>query len=324
MNHRPRRLRTTIAMRNLVADVSLSPRDLMLPIFVREGIDSPREISGMSNVLQHTEESFLHELDRAISAGIMSVMFFAIPAERDGVGSEACQPNGILSRVVRKARAHAGNQLVLVADLCLDEFTDHGHCGVLNERGEVDNDMTLSHYASMAQTLAEAGADLVGTSGMMDGQVGRIRSALDEAGHVNTGILAYSAKYASHFYGPFRNAVESQLDGDRKTYQQDFRRSKEAKEEILLDISEGADIIMVKPALAYMDVIALAADLSDRPVATYIVSGEYAMVEAAASAGVLDRDATIFELLYGMKRAGANIICTYWAIEFAMKIKEQS
>ncbi|MDF9809801.1 porphobilinogen synthase [Aurantimicrobium minutum] len=324
MIHRPRRLRTSPAMRELVADVTLSPSNLMLPLFVREGIESPREIDGMPGVLQHTEKSFLSVLDEAIEAGIASVMFFAVPEVRDELGSHACTPDGILARVIRLAREHVGDKLVLVADLCLDEFTDHGHCGVLDLRGQVDNDATLIHYVSMACALAEAGADLLGTSGMMDGQVGAIRSGLDSQGYVNTGILAYAAKYASNFYGPFRNAVESQLSGDRKTYQQDFRRTKEGAEEILLDLEEGADMVMVKPALAYMDVLTQAAQLSSKPVAAYVVSGEYSMVEAASAQGVIQREATVFELLFALKRAGANIICTYWALEFALKLKEQS
>lgn len=323
MIHRPRRLRTTAAMRTLVADVALSPSDLMLPLFVREGINAPREIDGMPSVLQHTEESFLEVLDNAIEAGIVSVMFFAIPELRDDHGSQACAPDGILTRVIKAARAHVGDRLVLVADLCLDEFTDHGHCGVLDDRGQVDNDATLTHYISMGVALAEAGADLLGTSGMMDGQVGAIRAGLDSHGFVHTGILAYAAKYASNFYSPFRNAVESQLEGNRDTYQQDYRRKKEGREELLMDLEEGADMVMVKPALAYMDVLSQAAQLSDKPVATYIVSGEYSMVEAAAAAGVVSREATILELLYGLKRAGADIICTYWALEFAQKLREQ-
>ncbi|MDH6423556.1 porphobilinogen synthase [Aurantimicrobium minutum] len=324
MINRPRRLRTTPAMRELVADVTLSPKNLMLPVFVKEGITEPRVISGMPGVLQHTEESFLHVLDDAIASGIVSVMFFAVPEHRDGTGSQACLSEGILSRVIRAAREHVGDALVLVADLCLDEFTDHGHCGVLDSSGEVDNDATLEHYVAMATVLADAGADLLGTSGMMDGQVAAIRAGLDVRGFVNTGILAYAAKYASNFYGPFRNAVESQLSGDRKTYQQDFRRTKEGAEEILLDLEEGADMVMVKPALAYMDVLSQAAQLSSKPVAAYVVSGEYSMVETAAAQGVIPREATIFELLYALKRAGANIICTYWALEFAQKLKEQS
>ncbi|MEY4997383.1 MAG: Delta-aminolevulinic acid dehydratase [Actinomycetota bacterium] len=324
MINRPRRLRTTPAMRELVADVALSPKNLMLPVFVKEGITEPREIKGMPGVLQHTEETFLHVLDDAIAAGIVSVMFFAVPEHRDETGSQACLSEGILSRVIKAAREHVGDALVLVADLCLDEFTDHGHCGVLNSSGAVDNDATLEHYIAMASVLAETGADLLGTSGMMDGQVAAIRTGLDARGFVNTGILAYAAKYASNFYGPFRNAVESQLSGDRKTYQQDFRRTKEGAEEILLDLEEGADMVMVKPALAYMDVLTQAAQLSSKPVAAYVVSGEYSMVETAAAQGVIPREATIFELLYALKRAGANIICTYWALEFAQKLKEQS
>ncbi|MFM5905741.1 MAG: porphobilinogen synthase [Micrococcales bacterium] len=323
MIDRPRRLRTTQAMRDLVADVTLQPKNLMLPLFVREGLETPREIQGMPGVLQHTEESFLPVLDQAIAAGIVSVMFFAIPAERDAVGSQACQHSGILNRVIRAAKSHVGDRLVLVADLCLDEFTDHGHCGVLNAAGQVDNDATLVHYRQMAIALAQAGADLLGTSGMMDGQVSAIRGALDEQGFVNTGILAYAAKYASNFYGPFRNAVESQLMGDRRTYQQDFRRTAEGLHEVTLDLAEGADIVMVKPALAYLDVLAKTAQVSTKPVAAYLVSGEYAMVESGAAAGVLQRESTIFELLYSLRRAGAQIICTYWALEFAQKLKEQ-
>lgn len=318
---RLRRLRRTPALRQLVADVTLSPSELMLPLFVKEGLDEPHEIPGMPGVLQHTESSFLAVLDEAIAAGMVSVMFFAVPSVRDATGSEACSSSGILSRVIRAARSHVGDQLVLVADLCLDEFTDHGHCGVLNAAGAVDNDATLEYYVRFAHQLAEAGADLLGTSGMMDGQVAAIRRALDDQGFVDTGILAYAAKYASNFYAPFRDAVESQLHGDRKTYQQDFRRMREGREEILSDLDEGADIIMIKPALAYMDVLTEAAALSDRPVASYIVSGEYAMVEAGAAAGVLNREETVFELLYGLKRAGANIICTYWALEFAQRLR---
>lgn len=318
---RPRRLRRTPAMRQLVADVTLAPSDLMMPIFVKEGLDQPQEISGMPGVFQHTESSFLQVLDEAVAAGVVSVMFFAIPIVRDSTGSEACSSTGILSRVIRAARSHIGEQLVLVADLCLDEFTDHGHCGVLNAEGAVDNDETLEYYVEFAHQLAQAGADLLGTSGMMDGQVAAIRHGLDERGFTDTGILAYAAKYASNFYSPFRNAVDSQLQGDRKTYQQDFRRKHEGREEILSDLEQGADVIMVKPALAYMDVLADAASLSEKPVATYIVSGEYAMIEAGAAAGVINREETIFEMLYALKRAGANIICTYWALEFAQRLK---
>lgn len=311
-------------MRELVADVTYRAADFMLPIFVREGLDSPREIKGMPRVLQHTEESFLAVLDDAIDSGIVSVMLFAVPAHRDSRGSAACEPEGILNRVVRAARSHVGDKLVIVADLCLDEFTDHGHCGVLDSSGEIDNDATLEIYGQMGLSLAAAGADLLGTSGMMDGQVASIRRALDEGGFSDVGILAYAAKFASNFYGPFRDAVESQLDGDRKTYQQDFRRSRESLDEIALDVQQGADIVMVKPAMAYLDVVARAAGLTNKPIAAYLVSGEYAMVEAAAQAGVLDRSAAIREMIFALKRAGANIICTYWALELALDLKENS
>jgi len=324
MLERPRRLRRTASMRELVADVTYRAADFMLPIFVREGLDSPREIKGMPRVLQHTEESFLAVLDDAIDSGIVSVMLFAVPAHRDSRGSAACEPEGILNRVVRAARSHVGDKLVIVADLCLDEFTDHGHCGVLDSSGEIDNDATLEIYGQMGLSLAAAGADLLGTSGMMDGQVASIRRALDEGGFSDVGILAYAAKFASNFYGPFRDAVESQLDGDRKTYQQDFRRSRESLDEIALDVQQGADIVMVKPAMAYLDVVARAAGLTNKPIAAYLVSGEYAMVEAAAQAGVLDRSAAIREMIFALKRAGANIICTYWALELALDLKENS
>lgn len=317
MIHRPRRLRSTEAMRTLVADLDLTPRALMWPLFVREGLDAPRDIAGMPGVVQHTLESLLDALDEAIEAGIRSVMLFAVPEERDAIGSQADAPDGILARTVRAARSHVGDRLVLVADLCLDEFTDHGHCGVLDSAGRVDNDATLTRYASMACTLAAAGADLVGTSGAMDGQVAAVRASLDEHGFTDTGILAYAAKYASSFYGPFREAVESRLDGDRLTYQHSYLRRREGREEVLLDLEQGADMVMVKPALAYLDVVAAAAEVSPRPVVAYVVSGEYAMVEAAAAAGVLDREPAVLEILFGLRRAGANIICTYWALEFA-------
>jgi len=317
---RPRRLRTSQAMRDLVADVSLEPQNLILPLFVKEGIDQPQPVPTMPGVVQHSEQSILSALDEAIAVGLKAVMIFAVPLERDATGSVACQTDGILNRVIRNARAHAGDSLVLIADLCLDEFTDHGHCGVLDASGAVDNDATVSLYCQMAVELGRAGADLLGTSGMMDGQVGHIRVALDQAGLVSTGVLAYAAKFASGFYGPFRQAVESQFAGDRKGYQQDYRRTRESELEIRQDISEGADIVMVKPALAYLDIVRAAAEISEVPVAAYLVSGEYAMVEAAAAAGVLDRDAAIFEMLYALRRAGAQLICTYWALEFARKI----
>jgi porphobilinogen synthase len=244
-------------------------------------------------------------------------MVFGVPNRRDADGTEGVNPNSVLAQSIRAIRAQAGNRLVVIGDLCLDEFTDHGHCGVLDERGEVDNDRTLEIYGRMAVVLAEAGAHMLGTSGMMDGQVAATRTALDLAGHQETAILAYAAKYASAFYGPFRDAVESQLDGDRKTYQQDPRNQREAIREIKLDVAEGADIIMVKPALGYLDVVSEAARLVDVPVASYIVSGETAMIEAAAAQGLIDRERAILEALASVHRAGANIICTYWAIEAA-------
>ncbi|BDQ00786.1 porphobilinogen synthase [Aquiluna sp. KACHI24] len=321
MIHRPRRLRATAAIRELVAEVSLTPANLMQPIFVREGLSAPREIMGMPGVLQHTETSFLTELDRALSAGVVSVMLFAIPESRDPEGSAALDPNGILNRAVRAARAHVSDHLVIVADLCLDEFTSHGHCGVLGASGAVDNDGTLEAYGLMALELARAGADLLGASGMMDGQVGHVRKVLDQNGFDGTGILAYAAKYASTFYGPFRNAVESELTGNRKTYQQDYRNRTESIRGISLDLEQGADIVMVKPALCYLDIVSAAAGISSVPVAAYLVSGELAMIESAAANGFIDRDGAIWEALYSVRRAGAQIICTYWAIEFAQKLK---
>jgi porphobilinogen synthase len=277
----------------------------------------------MPGVLQHTEESVLAYLEELVVAKVPSVMFFAVPKLRDELGSQAYSSNGILSRVVRSTRERFGDSLVIIADLCLDEFTSHGHCGVLDSQGVVDNDATLELYCKMAAVLSEAGAHLLGTSGMMDGQVGAIRKSLDSAGHVDVGILAYAAKYASAFYGPFRNAVESELDGDRKTYQQDYRNRKESLREVALDIEQGADIVMVKPAMSYLDIVADVAKISSVPVAAYVVSGEYAMVEAAAAAGLIDRLPVIFEMLYSVRRAGAQIICTYWALEIAREIESR-
>jgi porphobilinogen synthase len=277
----------------------------------------------MPGVLQHTEESVLAYLEELVVAKVPSVMFFAVPKLRDELGSQAYRSDGILSRVVRSSRERFGDSLVIIADLCLDEFTSHGHCGVLDSQGVVDNDATLELYCKMAAVLSEAGAHLLGTSGMMDGQVGAIRKSLDSAGHVDVGILAYAAKYASAFYGPFRNAVESELDGDRKTYQQDYRNRKESLREVALDIEQGADIVMVKPAMSYLDIVSDVAKISSVPVAAYVVSGEYAMVEAAAAAGLIDRLSVIFEMLYSVRRAGAQIICTYWALEIAREIESR-
>jgi len=321
LSHRPRRLRRTRALRDLVAETQLVSANLMAPIFIKEGLKASREIDSMPGVFQHPIEALPGVLDTAREAGIVSVMLFAIPADRDEVGSQATDPEGILSRATRVAKKHVEDSMVVVADLCLDEFTSHGHCGVLDANGGVSNDETLARYALMACVLASAGADMVGTSGMMDGQVASVRNSLDKAGFTEVGIMAYAAKYASSFYGPFRDAVESALDGDRRAYQQDWRNRREATREVQLDLEEGADIVMVKPALAYLDVISDAAALSDRPVAAYIVSGEYSMIELAAKHGLLQRENAIEEALTAVRRAGASIICTYWAVEWGQKLK---
>ncbi len=326
LSQRPRRLRANAAIRNLVSETQIRAEQLILPIFVREGLTEPKLIKGLPGVVQHTETSLRAEVDRVLEAGIGGIMVFGIPNHRDPEGSEALNPNGVLSKAIRDIRAQVGDRLVVIADLCLDEFTSHGHCGVLgaaDEQGNsvVDNDATLEVYAQMAVVLAEAGAHMLGASGMMDGQVAATRRALDAAGHKDVSILAYAAKYASAFYGPFREAVESQLEGDRKTYQQDPRNSRESIREIKLDAAEGADIIMVKPALAYLDIIHQASEAVDLPIASYVVSGEMAMIEAAAAQGLINREPAILEALGSVHRAGANIICTYWAIEVAGWLK---
>jgi porphobilinogen synthase len=318
---RPRRLRASAAIRNLVAENNVNPAQLILPVFVKEGLTEPRQIKGLPGVFQHNLDTLPTLVDQALAAGIGGIMIFGIPAVRDASGSEALNPEGILSKAVRQVRNQVGERLVVIADLCLDEFTDHGHCGVLAEDGSVDNDATLAAYAQMGVVLGQAGAHMLGASGMMDGQVGFTRLALDEAGLKNVSILAYAAKYASAFYGPFRDAVESELQGDRKTYQQDPRNLRESLREIRLDAEEGADIIMVKPALSYLDVIREARLATDIPVAAYIVSGEMAMLEAAAAADLIERERAILEVLASVKRAGADIICTYWAIEAAALLK---
>jgi porphobilinogen synthase len=319
---RPRRLRNTQAMRDLVSEVNLNPKSLVLPVFVKENLSEKIEISGMKNVFQHTEKTLLETAEAAVNAGLGGIMIFGIPEKRDAQGSEALNPNGILSRSVRAVKDKYGENLVVMADLCLDEFTSHGHCGILDENNLVDNDLTLDIYSKMAVVLAQSGVDVIGTSGMMDGQVKAVRQALDKNSYKDVSILAYAAKFASNFYGPFREAVESKLQGDRKTYQQDFRNSKESVREILLDIEEGADIVMVKPALAYLDIIQKASSISNVPVAAYIVSGEMAMLEAAATAGHIDRQGGILEILTAVKRAGANIVLTYWAIEISNWVKK--
>jgi len=316
-HHRSRRLRTTPALRRLVSETDLRPRHLVLPLFVREGIAEPRPIASMPGVVQHTRDSLLEACVEAVGAGVGGLMLFGVPTDRDAVGSAGTDPDGVLNAALRDVRAEVGDSTVLMADTCLDEFTDHGHCGVLDASGAVDNDATLAVYAGMAVAQAEAGAHLLGPSGMMDGQVGVIREALDAAGYRDTGILAYTAKYASAFYGPFREAVDSQLRGDRRTYQQDPGNVRESLRELALDLEEGADLVMVKPATAYLDVLRAVAEAADVPVAAYQVSGEYAMVEAAAANGWLDRDRTILETLTSIRRAGADVVLTYWATEVA-------
>ena len=313
---RPRRLRTTPAIRRLVAETRLHPAGLIQPLFVAEGLTEPRALTLMPGVVQHSVESLRTAVADAAAAGVGAVMIFGVPRGRDATGSGATDPDGILSVGVRAA-VEAGAGIPIIADLCLDEFTDHGHCGVLDAHGRVDNDATLEAYQEMALVLAAAGAHALGASGMMDGQIGAVRTALDTAGHLDTILLAYAAKYASAFYGPFREAVASTLTGDRKSYQQDPGNAREALREVRLDLAEGADIVMVKPALAYLDVISRVAAISDVPVAAYLVSGEFAMIEAAAAAGAIDRRAAILEVLTSVHRAGADLVATYWATEVA-------
>jgi porphobilinogen synthase len=318
---RPRRLRSSAAVRRLVAETTIEPRQLILPMFVREGAREPIAISSMPGVYQHTRDTARKAVAEAAALGLGGVMLFGVPTSKDAVGSGAVDPDGILNVAIRDAVAEAGDDLLVMSDLCLDEFTDHGHCGVLDSTGRVDNDATLKIYAEMGVAQASAGAHIVGPSGMMDGQVGAIRTALDGAGFLDTVILAYAVKYASAFYGPFREAVDSSLQGDRKTYQQDSANSREAIREVDLDIAEGADIVMVKPALAYLDIIRQVRDHVTVPVAAYNISGEYAMVEAAAANGWIDRERAILETLTSIRRAGADTILTYWAAEAASLLR---
>ena len=318
--HRPRRLRSTPALRRLVAETTLRPRQLVLPMFVKEGAAEPVPVASMPGVVQHTRDSLRKAAAEAVAAGVGGLMLFGVPARRDAVGSGGVDPDGVLNVALRDVRAEVGDATVVMSDLCLDEFTDHGHCGVLDERGAVDNDATNAVYAEMAVAQAAAGAHVLGPSGMMDGQVGVIRAALDAAGQRDTAVLAYTAKYASAFYGPFREAVESRLRGDRKTYQQDPGNVREALRELALDLDEGADLVMVKPAMAYLDVLRAVAEVANVPVAAYQVSGEYAMVEAAAANGWLDRDRMILETLTAIRRAGADVVLTYWATEVAGRL----
>ncbi|MBW0116938.1 porphobilinogen synthase [Pseudonocardia abyssalis] len=317
---RPRRLRSTPALRRLVSETDLRPRHLVLPLFVREGIAEPVPIASMPGVVQHSRDSLRKACVEAVEAGVGGLMLFGVPAVRDAGGSAGVDPDGVLNAALRDVRAEIGEASVLMADTCLDEFTDHGHCGVLDADGAVDNDATLAVYAQMAVAQADAGAHLLGPSGMMDGQVGVIRDALDAAGHPDTGILAYTAKYASAFFGPFREAVDSQLKGDRKTYQQDPGNVRESLRELAMDLDEGADMVMVKPAMSYLDVLRAVAEVADVPVAAYQVSGEYAMVEAAAANGWIDRERTITETLTSIRRAGADVVLTYWATEVALRL----
>ncbi|HEY3956842.1 MAG TPA: porphobilinogen synthase [Streptosporangiaceae bacterium] len=315
---RPRRLRRTGKLRDLAAETSVRPGELMLPLFVKEGISEPQPVASMPGVVQHTRDSLRKAAVEAVEAGVGGLLLFGIPAVKDGRGSAADDPAGIIQLALRDLAAEVGDEAVLMADLCLCEYTDHGHCGVLTDRHDVDNDATLERYASIACAQAMAGAHMVAPSGMMDGQVGAIRATLDQAGYGEIAICAYSVKYASSFFGPFREAAEgAPRFGDRRAYQQDPRRAKEALREVALDLGEGADIVMIKPALAYLDIIRRVADTVTVPVAAYQVSGEYAMVEAAAANGWLDRDSVIMETLTAIRRAGADIILTYWAAEVA-------
>jgi porphobilinogen synthase len=323
---RPRRLRQSAPVRRLVAETRLHPAELVLPLFVREGLSGPAPIASMPGVVQHSLESLVQAALEAADAGIGGVMLFGVPERKDAVGSGADDPAGILNVAIRDVVRAVGERLVVMSDLCLDEFTDHGHCGVLAERPGggavvVDNDATLARYAAMALAQAEAGAHVLGLSGMMDGQVGHVRAALDAAGLTDTLLLAYAAKYTSALYGPFREAVESSLQGDRATYQQDPANATEALREVELDVAEGADIVMVKPALPHLDIVRAVAEVSPVPVAAYQISGEYSQIEAAAANGWIDRDRGMMESLTGIRRAGAQIILTYYALEAAALLR---
>ncbi|MDN5805981.1 MAG: porphobilinogen synthase [Brevibacterium sp.] len=320
---RPRRLRTTSAMRRLVSEVRLDSAELILPMFVKETLSEPAPLTSMPGVLQHTLDSLLEAANEAVDAGVGGLMLFGIPEHKDNDGSQADDPDGILNRALTLLRDNLGDTSVIMADLCLDEFTSHGHCGVLDSAGGVDNDATLERYASMAVAQARAGAHLVGLSGMMDGQVAACREALDLEGFTDVVVMAYSAKYASAFFGPFREAVDSELQGDRKTYQQDPANGREAMRELELDLAEGADVVMVKPGMPYLDVLAEAACESPVPVWAYQVSGEYAMIEFAAASGAIERDRAIEESLIAFKRAGADAVLTYWATEVAQWLNSE-
>jgi porphobilinogen synthase len=319
---RPRRLRRSPALRRLVSETRVAPAELVLPLFVREGLAEPRPITSLPGVVQHSRDSLRKAAHEAVRAGVGGLMLFGVPETRDETGSGGIDPDGILNAAIRDVAAEVGDVTVIMSDLCLDEFTSHGHCGLLAPDGSVDNDATLTAYAEMALAQASAGAHVLGPSGMMDGQVGAVRRALDAAGHTETGVLAYAVKYASSFFGPFREAVESTLEGDRRSYQQDPANLRESLREVELDVAEGADMVMVKPALPYLDVISAVRDRVDIPVAAYQVSGEYAMVEAAAANGWLDRERVMIETLTSIRRAGAQIILTYWAAEAANLLRQ--
>jgi porphobilinogen synthase len=321
---RPRRLRRTAALRSLVAQTRLHAGDLVLPMFVKEGLAEPAAIASMPSVVQHSRDSLRKAAVDAVEAGVGGLMLFGVPTEKDATGSGAVDPFGILNQAIADVISEVGDSTVVMSDLCLDEFTDHGHCGVLAEDGSVDNDATLARYAEVALAQSGAGAHVLGLSGMMDGQVGAVRTALDADGRIDTALLAYSAKYASGFFEPFRDAVESSLVGDRQTYQQDSANLDEALREVALDIAEGADLVMIKPALPYLDVLRRVADAAAGtgvPVAAYQVSGELAMVEAAAERGWLDRDRAVLETLTSIRRAGADVILTYWAVDAARLLR---
>ncbi len=319
---RMRRLRGSAPLRNLVAEVGLGVDDLVAPLFVREGIDRPQPIVSLPGVAQHTVESLAKEARRLAGLGVPALVLFGVPATKDPIGSGAWDPDGIVQVALARLRDELGDGMVLIADLCLDEYTDHGHCGVIDDRGRVDNDATIELYARVAEAQAAAGADIVAPSGMMDGQVGAIRAGLDAAGRRDVAVMAYAAKYASALYGPFRDAVDVTIagGGDRRGYQQDYRSKREARREVALDIEEGADIVMVKPALSYLDVIADVRRRFDVPVAAYHVSGEYAMIKAAAERGWIDGPAVALEQITAVKRAGADIILTYLAGELAERL----
>ncbi|WP_286738477.1 porphobilinogen synthase [Kocuria sp. UBA1838] len=321
---RPRRLRSTPAMRRFTAETRVTPSELILPVFVKEGLDEPQPLASMPGVVQHNMDSLKRAAAEAVELGLGGFILFGIPQTRDAEGSAALDPDGILNRGIRAVRDEVGDDIVVMSDLCLDEFTDHGHCGVLDDQGRVDNDRTLEIYGRMGLAQAEAGAHMLGPSGMMDGQVGVIRAALDAAGREDVSILAYSAKYSSAFYGPFREAVDSTLTGDRKTYQMDPANRREALLELQLDLDEGADMVMVKPAMSYLDILREVADASPVPVSAYQISGEYAMIEAAAANGWINRDAAIRESVLSIKRAGANSILTYYATELARWFHEEN